>query len=40
MIAGVPWVTSCTVTVDADDIETCSGPEAEDALSHASFGDH
>ena len=40
MIAGAPWVASCTVTVDADDIETCSGPEAEDALSHASFGEH
>jgi hypothetical protein len=40
MIAGAPWVASCTVTVDAEDIETCSGPEAEDALSHASFGEH
>src|ERR1700728_1985614 len=28
MIAGTPWVASCTVTVDADDVETCSGPEA------------
>ena len=28
------------MTVDADDIETCSGPEAGDALSHASFGEH
>ena len=27
MIAGTPWVASCTVTVDADDVETCSGPE-------------
>ena len=26
MIAGTPWVASCTVTVDADDVETCSGP--------------
>ena len=40
MIAGAPWVASCTVTVDADDVETCSGPEAGDALSHASFGEH
>jgi len=40
MIAGAPWVASCTVTVDAEDIETCSGPEAGDALSDASFGDH
>jgi hypothetical protein len=40
MIAGQPWVASCTVTVDADDVETCSGPEAGDALSYAAFGDH
>lgn len=40
MIAGTPWVASCTVTVDAEEVETCSGPEAGDALSYASFGDH
>lgn len=40
MIAGTPWVASCTVTVEADEVETCSGPEAGDALSYASFGDH
>jgi hypothetical protein len=40
MITGTPWVASCTVTVDADDVETCSGPEAGDALSYAAFGDH
>ena len=40
MIAGTPWVASCTVTVDADDVETCCGPEAGDALSYAAFGDH
>jgi hypothetical protein len=40
MIAGQPWVASCTVTVDGDDVETCSGPEAGDALSYAAFGDH
>jgi hypothetical protein len=40
MIAGTPWVASCTVTVDADDVETCSGPEAGDSLSFAAFGDH
>src|SRR5947208_7725722 len=38
MIAGTPWVASCTVTVDADDVETCSGPEAGEALSYAAFG--
>ncbi|MEA2285658.1 MAG: hypothetical protein QOJ21_1701, partial [Solirubrobacteraceae bacterium] len=27
MIAGTPWVASCTVTVDADEVESCSGPE-------------
>jgi hypothetical protein len=40
MIAGTPWVASCTVTVDAEEVETCSGPEASDALSYAAFGDH
>ena len=28
MVAGTPWVASCTVTVDQDQVETCSGPEA------------
>ena len=40
MIAGTPWVASCTVAVDADDVETCSGPEAGDALAYAAFGDN
>jgi hypothetical protein len=40
MVTGTPWVASCTVTVDADDVETCSGPEAGEALSFAAFGDH
>jgi hypothetical protein len=40
MITGTPWIASCTVTVDADDVETCSGPDAGDALSYAAFGDH
>ena len=39
MIAGTPWVASCTVTVDADDVESCSGPEAGESLSFAAFGD-
>ena len=26
--------------IDADDVETCSGPEAGEALSFAAFGDH
>src|SRR5918996_3425618 len=28
MVAGTPWVASCTVSVDGDQVETCSGPEA------------
>ena len=40
MVAGTPWVASCTVTVEADAVETCSGPEAADALAYAAFGDH
>jgi hypothetical protein len=39
MIAGTPWVASCTVTVDQDTVETCSGPEAADSLTFASFGE-
>jgi hypothetical protein len=33
-------VASCTVTVEAESVETCSGPEAADALAYAAFGDH
>jgi hypothetical protein len=40
MVAGTPWVASCTVTVDSDQVETCSGPEAADALAFAAFGEH
>src|ERR687890_37454 len=40
MVAGTPWVASCTVTVDADAVETCSGPEAADALAYGAFGEH
>ena len=40
LVMGTPWVASCTVTVPADEVETCSGPEAGDALSFAAFGDH
>jgi hypothetical protein len=28
------------VAVEADSVETCSGPEAADALAYAAFGDH
>jgi hypothetical protein len=40
MIAGTPWVASCTVTVDAEQVESCSGPEAADSLAFGAFGDH
>src|SRR5690349_5878784 len=39
MVTGSPWVASCMVTVDADQVESCSGPEAADSLAHAAFGD-
>ena len=39
MVAGTPWVASCTVTVDQDLVETCSGPDAADSLTYASFGE-
>jgi hypothetical protein len=40
MVTGTPWVASCTVAVDADHVESCSGPEAGDHLAFAAFGDH
>ena len=40
MVTGTPWVASCTVTVDADQVESCSGPDAADSLAFAAFGDH
>ena len=40
MVAGTPWVASCTVRVDGDQVETCSGPEAAEALTYAAFGEH
>ena len=33
MVTGTPWVASCTVTVDADQVETCSGPEHDSTWS-------
>jgi hypothetical protein len=39
MVAGTPWVASCTVTVDQDLVESCSGPEAADSLTYGAFGD-
>ena len=40
MVVGTPWVASCTVSVDSDAVETCSGPDAAEALSYAAFGDN
>lgn len=40
MVAGKPYVASCTVTVDQDQVETCSGPEAADSLAFGAFGEH
>ncbi len=40
MVTGTPWVASCTVRVDGDQVETCSGPEAADSLAFAAFGDY
>jgi hypothetical protein len=39
MVAGKPFVASCTVTVDQDQVETCSGPDAADALTYGAFGE-
>jgi hypothetical protein len=39
MVLGSPWVASCTVTVEAAEIETCSGPEAAEHLTHGAFGE-
>jgi hypothetical protein len=39
MVTGTPWVASCTVTVDQDLVETCSGPEAGDSLTYGAFGE-
>jgi hypothetical protein len=39
MVAGKPYVASCTVTVDQDQVETCSGPEAADSLTYGSLGE-
>jgi len=39
MVAGTPWVASCTVTVDQDQVETCSGPEAGESLTYGAFGE-
>lgn len=39
MVAGTPWIASCTITVNADQIEACSGPEATELLTYGALGD-
>lgn len=38
MVAGTPWIASCTVTVGQDLIEACSGPDAAESLTYGAFG--
>jgi len=38
LISGTPWVASCSVTVDEDSVDDCSGPGASDALAYSAFG--
>ena len=40
MVTGTPWVASCTVGVEGDQVESCSGPESADHLAYAAFGEH
>src|SRR3954447_24373611 len=40
MVMGTPWVASCTVTVDSDEVEPGSGEGGGEALAYAAFGDH
>ena len=39
MVAGTPWVASCTVTVDQERVESCAGPEAAEFLAYGAFGE-
>ena len=39
MVTGTPWVASCTVQVDQELVEVCSGPEAADSLTYGAFGE-
>jgi hypothetical protein len=40
MVTGTPWVASCVVTVESDQVETCSGEGASESLAYGAFGDH
>ncbi|HZJ29858.1 MAG TPA: hypothetical protein VFD37_07710 [Solirubrobacterales bacterium] len=39
MVAGTPWIASCTVRVEQDRVESCSGPEAIESLTYGAFGE-
>jgi len=39
LVAGTPWVASCTVAVDQDLVEVCAGPDAADSLTFGAFGE-
>jgi len=39
MVTGTAWVASCTVAVDQDLVDVCSGPEAADSLTYGAFGE-
>ena len=39
MVAGTPWVASCTVSIDQDQVETCSGPDAIESLTYGALGE-
>jgi hypothetical protein len=39
LVLGTPWVASCTVTVDGEEIEVCSGPEGAEHLTAGAFGE-
>ncbi len=39
LVMGTPWVASVSVSVPEEAVEVCAGPEAAEALTHASLGD-
>jgi hypothetical protein len=39
LVLGTPWVASCTITVDGDEVESCSGPDAAEHLTQGAFGE-
>jgi len=39
LVLGTPWVASCTVTVGAEEVEVCSGPQGAEFLTNAAFGE-